>query len=317
MSKFNQRLPKRSLAVCVLATVLALSGFLTSGGPAGAQRLPPGQGEDGTQILAPGLYSLNWGPMGLNVGMFAGEDGILLVDAQDERALPRLKSEIAKRSGQSVRVVINTHWHFDHIGGNETFRTEGAVVVAHEATRARLMADQANPLGGEQRAFPATFWPMLTFPDSISLHFNGDDVDVVHVPNAHTDGDVIVRLRKANVLFAADLFNNGDYTRVDLRGGSLDGMISAYEKLLPTLDENVRVVPGRGRVGTKKDLVDYLSVMKALKTRITKLIEEGKSVEEAVALKPTADFDARWANGPIPANDIVEEVYADLKRKTR
>jgi glyoxylase-like metal-dependent hydrolase (beta-lactamase superfamily II) len=255
--------------------------------------------------------------MGLNVGMFAGEDGILLVDAQDERALPRLKSEIAKRSGQSVRVVINTHWHFDHVGGNETFRKDGAVVVAHEATRARLMADQANPLGGEQRAFPATFWPTLTFPDSISLHFNGEDVDVVHVPNAHTDGDVIVRLRKANVLFAADLFNNGDYTRVDLRGGSLDGMIAAYEKLLPTLDEKVRVVPGRGRVGTKKDLVDYLSVMKALKTRITKLIEEGKSVEESVALKPTADFDARWANGPIPANDVVEEVYADLKRKTR
>jgi cyclase len=310
----NQPLPKRKFAACVLATLLALFGFVAVGEEARAQRLPPGQGEDGSQILAPGLYSLNWGPMGLNVGMFAGEDGVLLVDAQDERALPRLKSEIAKRTRQSVRVVINTHWHFDHVGGNETFRKEGAIVLAHEATRARLMGDQVNPLGGEQRAFPAAFWPTLTFSDSVSLHFNGDDVDVVHVPNAHTDGDVIVRLRKANVVFAADLFNNGDYTRVDLRGGSLEGMIAAYEKLLPTLDENVKVVPGRGRVGTKKDLVDYLAVMKLLKSRITKVIEEGKSVEEVVALKPTADFDAKWANGPIPAKDIVEEVYADLKR---
>jgi glyoxylase-like metal-dependent hydrolase (beta-lactamase superfamily II) len=309
-------MPRQKPWAFILATMLALAP-LYSAGPARAQRPAPGQGEDGTQTIAPGLYSLNWGTMGLNVGMFAGEDGILLVDAQDERAVPRLQSEIAKRSGQPVRLVVNTHWHFDHVGGNDTFRKEGAVIVAHEATRTRMMTDQANPLGGEQRAFPAAFWPTLTFADSISLHFNGDDVDVIHVPHAHTDGDVIVRLRKANVLFAADLFNNGDYTRVDLRGGSLDGMIAAYEMLLPTLDDNVKVVPGRGRVATKKDLEAYLAVMKALRVRIAKLIAEGKSVEEAVALKPTAEFDAKWANGPIPANDIVREVYADLKRTTR
>ena len=138
---------------------------------------------------------------------------------------------------------------------------------------------------------------------------------MIHVPNGHTDGDVIVRFRKANVLFAADLFNNGDYTRVDLRGGSLDGMIAAYRKLLPTLDDQVKVVPGRGRVGTKKDLADYLAVMVALRERIAKLIAEGKSAEEAVAAKPTADFDAKWANGPVRPDQIVEEIYADLKRR--
>jgi glyoxylase-like metal-dependent hydrolase (beta-lactamase superfamily II) len=285
--------------------------------PVSAQRPAPGAGEDRTQQIAPGFYSVNWGTMGLNVGAFTGDDGILLIDAQDERAVPRLNAEIAKRSDEPVRIVINTHWHFDHVGGNAEFRKQGAIIISHENTRTRMMTDQANPLGGEQRAFPASFWPTLTFADSLSLHFNGDDIDVIHVANAHTDGDVIVRVRKADVLFAADLFNNGDYTRVDLRGGSLDGMIAAYEKLLPTLDDNVKVVPGRGRVGTKKDLEDYLKVMIALKDRVTRLIEEGKSVEEAVALKPTADFDAKWANGPIPPNDIVEEVYADLKRNVR
>jgi glyoxylase-like metal-dependent hydrolase (beta-lactamase superfamily II) len=294
---------------------VVVAPFLAHAVSVSAQRLAPGVGQDATEVIAPGLYSLNWGPMGLNVGMFVGNDGILLVDAQQENALPRLKAEIAKRSDKSVRVIINTHWHFDHVGGNDAFRKEGAVIIAHENTRARLMTDQLNPLGGEQRAFPAPFWPTLTFSDSLSLHFNGEDIEVIHVPNAHTDGDVIVRMRNANVLFAADLFNNGDYTRVDLRGGSLEGMIAAYEKLLPTLDDNVKVVPGRGRLATKRDMEEYLAVMKALRERISGLIIQGKTIEQAVSLKPTADFDAKWANGPIPPNDIVKEVYADLSRK--
>jgi len=315
LSRGSARAPIGRTRALILGIALAISSFLYPSAPARAQRPAPGVGEDATQIIGPGLYSLNWGTMGLNVGMFAGDDGIVLVDAQDERAIPRLRSEIAKRSSAPVRMVINTHWHFDHVGGNETFRKDAAVTIAHENTLSRLMTEQSNPLGGVQRAFPPSFWPALTFRDSLSIHFNGDDIDVVHVPNAHTDGDVIVRLRKANVLFAADLFNNGDYTRVDLRGGSLDGMIAAYEKLLPTLDDEVKVVPGRGRIGKKKDLQDYLTVMKALRARIGRLIEQGKSVEQTIALKPTADFDLKWANGPIAANDIVKEIYADLSRK--
>jgi len=296
----------------IAAALLAL--LMTS---ASAQRPPPGEGEDRSQVLGDGIYSINWGIMGLNVGMSTGPDGILLVDAQDEPAVPRLQAEIAKRSDRPVRIVINTHWHFDHVGANEHYRQQGATIIAQENTRTRLMTEQVNPLGGKQRAFPASFWPTLTFADSLVLHFNTDDIDVVHVPSGHTDGDVIVRLRQSDILFAADLFNNGDYTRVDLRGGSLDGMIAAYQKLLPGLDGQVKVVPGRGRVATKSDLEDYLAVMIALRDRISRLIRDGKSMDGAVALKPTADFDGKWANGPIRPEQIVEEIYADLKRKVR
>ena len=299
---------KRTLTAAILALIAAA---------ASAQRPPPGEGEDHSQVLGGGLYSINWGTMGLNVGMSTGDDGILLVDAQDEPAVPRLQAEIAKRSTGQVRIVINSHWHFDHVGANEFYRRQGATIIAQENTRRRLMTEQVNPLGGKQRAFPPSFWPTLTFADSIALHFNGDDIDVVHIPSGHTDGDVIVRFRQADVLFAADLFNNGDYTRVDLRGGSLDGMIIAYQKLLPGLDDQVKVVPGRGRVGTKRDLEDYLTVMLALRDRIGQLVRDGKSMEEAVALKPTADLDGKWGNGPIRPDQIVEEVYADLKRKVR
>jgi len=296
----------------VLAAALSLAAAA-----AFAQRPPPGVGDDQSQDLGNGLYSLNWGTMGLNVGMSTGADGIILMDAQEEGAVPRLQAEIAKRSDKPVRMVIDSHWHFDHVGANATYRAQGATIIAQENTRTRLMTEQVNPLGGKQRAFPPPFWPTLTFEDRLQLHFNGDDIDVVHMPSGHTDGDVIVRFRNADVLFAADLFNNGDYTRVDLRGGSLDGMIAAYRKLLPELDERIKVVPGRGRVAGKRDLEDYLTVMLALRDRVGKLIHDGKSMEEAVALHPTADLDPRWGNGPIRPDQIVQEVYADMKRRVQ
>ena len=297
---------------------LAALLLLTVAPAAAAERIAPGEGVEANQTLAPGLTSVNWGTMGLNVGVSAGEDGILLIDDQQEAAVPRLQAELAKLSSKAVKLVINTHWHFDHVGANAVFAKDGAITIAHRNTRTRLMAEQVNPVsGGAQKAFAPAFWPQLTFDDTLALHFNGDDIDIIHVPNAHTDSDVIVKFRKANVLFAADLFNNGDYTRVDARGGSLDGMIAAYQKLLPTLDDSVKVVPGRGRVGTKKDLEDYLQVMVRLRERMTKLITDGKTLEECVAAKPTADFDAHWANGPVRPDQLVEELYADLKPKLR
>jgi glyoxylase-like metal-dependent hydrolase (beta-lactamase superfamily II) len=296
-----------------LLTLLVL--FAT---PASAQRPPPGEGAEHSESLGAGIYSVNWGNMGLNVGVSAGGDGILLIDDQEEGGVTRLQAELAKISAKPVRLVINTHWHFDHVGGNAAFSKTGAVTIAHGNTRNRLMAEQINPVGGGiQRAFAPEFWPAVTFENSLTLHFNGDDIDVVHVKNAHTDGDVIVKFRKADVLFAADLFNNGDYTRIDPRGGSLDGMIAAYRGLLPTLDDAVKVVPGRGRVGTKKDLEEYLQVMVTLRERMAKLIKDGKTLKECIAAKPTADFDAKWANGPIRPDSIVEELYADLKPKLR
>lgn len=284
--------------------------------PSMAQRPAAGDGRDRSELAAPGLYSVNWGDMGLNVGVSTGPDGILLIDDQEEAGMARLQAEIAKRSDRPVRIVINSHWHFDHIGGNAIYRKQGAAIIAQENTRSRLMAGQVNPTrGNKQDAFAPEFWPTLTFKDSLSLHFNGDDIELMHFPNSHTDGDAIVYFRRANVLFAADLFNNGDYTRVDGRGGSLDGMIAAYDRLLPLLNDNVKVVPGRGRIGTKKDLENYRAVIAALKERIGKLIAAGKTVEETIAAKPSKDFDSAWGNGPVRPDQIVEEIYADLKRK--
>jgi cyclase len=302
---------------CLCAVVAMVAGPAAAQAPAPAQA--PAAGEDHTVEVAPGIYNVtwgnSWGNMGLNVGVSVGADGLLLIDAQEEKAVPRLIARIREITDKPVRFVVNTHWHFDHVGGNAVFSKEGAAIVAQENTRTRLMTDQPNPLGrAAQHAFAPAFWPRITFADRLTLHVNGDDVEVLHFPNGHTDGDAIVLFRKADVLFAADLFNNTDYTRVDLRGGSLDGMIAAYDALLPILDDAVKVVPGRGPVGTKKDLVEYRAVMVTLRDRITGLIKDGKTLAEAVAAKPTKDFDARWGNGPIRPDQLVEEIYSDLKR---
>jgi len=299
---------------------IAVACTLLTIAPATAQT--QGKSDDYTVQVAPGLYSVSWGNtwgnMGLNVGLSVGGDGLLLIDAQDEPEVPRLIARIAAISSKPVRYVLNTHWHADHVGGNATFAKQGAVIVAQDNVRKRLMTEQPNPLGrATQRAFPATFWPTFTYRDSFTVHMNGDDIDVLHLPSSHTDADAVMLFRKANVLFAEAVFNNTNYTRVDLRGGSLDGMIAAYDKLLPMLDDNVKIVPGRGPLATKRDFADYREVMIALRERITRLIKDGKTLQEAIAAKPTEDFDARWANGPIRPNQLVEEIYSDLKRTVR
>ena len=147
--------------------------------------------------------------MGLNVGVSVGEDGLLLIDAQEEAGVPRLIARIAEITDKPVRYVVDTHWHFDHVGGNATFARQGAAVIAQENTRARLMTEQPNPLGrADAEGVSAAFWPRITFADLLTLHVNGDDVELLHFPNGHTDGDAIVFFHKADVLFAADLFNN-------------------------------------------------------------------------------------------------------------
>ena len=200
--------PRRTIYLyAVLSLLLGL-------GAAAAQTAPAG--DDHTVEVAPGIYNVtwgnSWGNMGLNVGVSVGPDGLFILDAQEEAAVPRLLARIAQFTDKPVRYVVNTHWHFDHVGGNPTFAKQGAAIIAHENTRARLMAEQPNPIPGRgpQRAFAPAFWPTVTFADRLHVYVNGDDVELIHVPNGHTDGDVIAFFHKANVLFAADLFNNTD-----------------------------------------------------------------------------------------------------------
>lgn len=268
--------------------MLALLGL-----PVQAQLQAP-QTEVRTEKVAEGIYVL-FGNGG-NVGVSAGPDGVFIIDDQYAPMTPALGAAIARLSDSPVRFVINTHWHGDHTGGNENFGKQGAVVIAHDNVRARMSVPQAMEF--VKRAVPASppgALPVVTFSESVSLHLNGDEIRVVHVADAHTDGDAIIHFRKANVIHAGDTFFNGWYPFIDAdSGGSIAGLMGAIDTMLALSDEDTRIIAGHGPVSGKAELQAYRQMLVETVTRVRTLRAEGKSVDEIVALAPNADYDGTW-----------------------
>ena len=194
--------------------------------------------------------------------------------------------------------VINTHWHGDHTGGNAAFGRTGSVIVAHDNVRRRMNVESVNGFSGGTSRRAREALPIVTFDQAVTLHYNGDELAVVHVANAHTDGDAIIYFRKANVVHMGDTFFNGFYPFIDnSSGGTLAGMVVAADAVLARIDDKTRVMPGHGPLASKSDLQAYRDMLATVRERVSKLVAAGKSQDEVLAAKPTADFDARWGGG--------------------
>jgi len=266
--------------------------------------------------VAEGIYALSGD--GGNVGVSAGPDGVFIIDDQYAPMTPALSAAIEEISDSPVRFVINTHWHEDHTGGNENFGRMGAVVIAHDNVRARMSVPQAMEfLKREVPASPSGALPVITFSDSVGLHLNGDDVRVIHVADAHTDGDAIIHFRKANVIHAGDTFFNGWYPFIDAdSGGSIAGVMAAIDTMLGLSDESTRIIAGHGPVSGKAGLQAYRKMLVETVTRVRTLREEGKTADEIVALAPNAaDYDGTWATSFINAERYVRMLYGLLERE--
>ncbi len=261
------------------------------------------------------IYMLS-SPVAGNIGVSIGDDGVAIIDDQFAPLAPKIRAAIALLSDKPIRFVINTHWHGDHTGANESFGRNGAIIVAQGNVRKRMAAKQIGSLSGrETAASPAAALPIVTFAESTTLHYNGDDLEVTHLPAAHTDGDVIIRWRKANVLHMGDNFFVGDYPFVDNNsGGTYNGMIAAVEWALASIDDNTQIMPGHGPLSNKKGLQEYRDMMVTVRERVLKMIKQKKTLEQVVAAKPTADFDAKWAGSFWKPDQWVGRVYADLRR---
>jgi cyclase len=265
--------------------------------------------------LGGGVYMMTGA--GGNLGLSAGADGAFLIDDQFAPLSAKIKTAIGKVSTNPVRFLVNTHWHYDHTGGNANFGTDGAIIVAQDNVRKRLSTDQfIKAFKREIKASPVIARPIITFTDEISFYQNGQDIHVFHVKNAHTDGDAFVYFEQADVLHMGDVLFNKMYPFIDTgSGGSINGMIAAQERALALVTDTTKIIPGHGPLGDRQDLADNFSMLKAVRVAVLAHIAKGDTADETVAADPLADLNAKWGNGFMKAEPFVRIVYADLAGK--
>jgi cyclase len=256
---------------------------------------------------------------GGNIGVCVGEDGVFLIDDQFAPLTQQILAEIRKLSEAPVRFVLNTHWHGDHTGGNENLGEAGAVIVAHANVRRRMSEKQfMEAFDRTVEPSPKGALPVVTFDQSITFHWNGETIEVVHVPPAHTDGDSVVYFGNANVIHAGDLFFNGTYPYIDTgAGGNLVGMIQGVEQVLERSDGKTRIIPGHGPLATRADLERYHRMLTSVRDSVAPMVREGRSRNEVIAAKPTADFDADWGGGFMQPDVWVGLVYDGFQPQAR
>jgi cyclase len=289
-----------ALVLCAAGTALAQRDF--SKVEVKATRLT-----DSTYMLA---------GAGGNIGLSVGEDAVFLIDDQYAPLTERIVAAIAKITPKPVRFVLNTHWHGDHVGGNENFGSAGAILVAHENVRKRMGTEQFIEFSRTRvPASPRAALPVVTFTDGVTFHLNGDEIRAAHVARAHTDGDAIVHFLRNDVIHAGDVFWNGLYPFIDASsGGSVRGTLAACDKVLAIAGPQTKIIPGHGPLSDRAGLQAYRDMLAAVVARIEPMVRDGRKVEEIVAAKPTADFDAQWGKGFIAPHKFAEMVASDLLR---
>jgi glyoxylase-like metal-dependent hydrolase (beta-lactamase superfamily II) len=252
--------------------------------------------------------------VGGNVVCQIGPDGKVLIDSQISTGTPHLLDALAKLDEHKLKLLINTHWHFDHTDGNAAIHLEGAFIVAHDNTRARLEKPQVMQMyQAHFNAAPDAGLPQQTFGEIETLWVNNDQLNLVHTPEAHTDSDIFIHFVRGNVIHAGDLWFNGMYPLIDTgSGGTINGMIRGVDQVLQAADERSKIVPGHGPLGDKGALQRYREMLVTVADRVEKLKVSGKSVQDAVAAAPTADLDAVWAKGTLKPGTFVALVYESL-----
>jgi glyoxylase-like metal-dependent hydrolase (beta-lactamase superfamily II) len=294
-----------------MCTRFLAAGLLALSTPAAAQG-DFSKVEIKIEKLAPGVAVL-FGAGG-NIGLSYGDDGNIIVDDQFAPLTEKILAAIRTLDPDPVRFVVNTHWHSDHTGGNESHGKAGAVILAHRNVRQRMSTEQfIASLDLKVPASPKHALPVVTFAQGVDLNLNGDVLQIMHVGNAHTDGDSIVHWQKGNVLHMGDtFFHKETFPFIDLSsGGSIDGVIKAAELALSIANDSTRIIPGHGPIANRADLSAYRDMLVDIRTKVSAGIASGKSLAEIQATKPAARYE--MPDGFIKADQFVEAVYNSLR----
>ena len=298
----------RLSALCIIVAALVLWGYCQD-----EQNIPVRPLK-----VADDLY---WaGDFECNVAALVGPDGVLIVDSGGEEVTDKVRSALLQVSKEPVRIIMNTHFHFDHVGGNEAFARGGALVISQEKARERMTVEwrPREILGVRWPNLPPYSTPALAkvcYAESLTVHFNGEEIEALHLPAAHSDGDAVIRFKRANVVHTGDLYLSNGFPVIDIdTGGTIGGYLAGVDKIINLCDDKTVVIPGHGAVSDREGLRSYRDMLTTARDRIAKLIKGGKTLEQIVAADVTAGL-FKGGESWLEAKLYVYCVYMDLTRE--
>ncbi|MEO8152544.1 MAG: MBL fold metallo-hydrolase [Rhizobacter sp.] len=294
-----------------LLALLAVSVFSAA---ALAQQQDFSKVEIKTNRLADDFFTLEG--LGGTISVLTGPDGVLLVDAQFAPLTDKLVAAIRQFSDKPIRILINTHVHGDHTGGNENFAKLGATVFSRDQLRARLAHPNPAADGTPGKPAPAAALPVVTYDSPVTLHLNGEEVSLLPIRKAHTDGDTLIRFNAHDILAVGDYYRGVGYPFVDIaNGGSLKGLIDGLSDTIAMAGPKTKVIPGHGPITDRAGLIAHREMVIAVRDKVSPLVAQGKTLEEVVASKPTAEFDARVPQSAQTSERFIKWLYAELKAR--
>lgn len=245
------------------------------------------------------------------IGALVGPDGVFLVDTQFAPLTEKIVAAVKKISPNPIKFIVNTHVHGDHTGGNENFAKLGAVIFSRDQLRARL----ARPAGNAAPA-PAAALPVVTYDGPVTVHMNGEDVRLIPIHSAHTDGDTLVRFPGLDVLMTGDYYRSIQYPNIDrANGGSLNGMLEGLGTTIGLAGPNTKIIPGHGPTVDRAAVIAHRDMIVVIRDRVATMIKEGKNAQQILAAKPTADYDSKIQEVGTTADRFINQLYAELGGK--
>jgi glyoxylase-like metal-dependent hydrolase (beta-lactamase superfamily II) len=265
-----------------------------------------------TTKLSGNVYTLDGS--GGTIGVLAGPDGVLMVDSQFAPLTDKIVAAVKQINPGPIRFLINTHVHGDHTGGNENLGKMGVTIIARPQLRARLEKPAPGANGAPGTPAPAAALPLITFDSPITFYMNGEQVQLIPIPAAHTDGDTLVKFVNADVIMSGDFYRSLGYPNIDrANGGSLNGMLAGLAKIVDLSGPSTKIVPGHGVVVDKAAVAAHRDMIVAIRDKIAPMVKQGMSVEQVTAAKPTAAYDAKVPGVGTTGDRFVGQVYAELK----